>query len=270
MLLKTHPTPVMELSAQSPTATSTRLTPGGKPVPIQADHSTFHYYGLQRRTRIPWLALLVSVSLHAVGILGFNSRPAPKKVVVAREAPSEILMMPNLDEEEEKKPQELTDDAEITPPSVQVPMLADIPTMIETSAFTQLVDLTPPPTLDAAVSNVMSIPVNIQRGRPDTSKIKDLFNLADLDRPPQPIVQTPPVFPYELKAQVSEASVRLGFIVTSQGDVIMPYVVNSTHRGFERPAIEAVMKWKFKPGMRGGRKVNTRVEQPINFTVTTD
>ncbi|HVZ63826.1 MAG TPA: TonB family protein [Lacunisphaera sp.] len=239
-------------------------------MPIQSDNSTFHYFGVPRRTRIPWLALFVSVSLHALGILGFNSRPAPQKVVVAKDAPSEILMMPNLDEEEDQKPRELSEDEAITPPSVQVPMLADIPTMIETSAFTQLVDLTPPPALDAAVSNVMSIPVNIQRGRPDTSKIKDLFNLADLDRPPQPIVQTPPVFPYELKAQVTEASVRLGFIVTAQGDVILPYVVNSSHRGFERPAIEAVLKWKFKPGMRGGRKVNTRVEQPINFTVTTD
>jgi outer membrane biosynthesis protein TonB len=34
--------------------------------------------------------------------------------------------------------------------------------------------------------------------------------------------------------------------------------------------MDAVVKWKFKPGQRGGRKVNTRVEQPIDFKVTED
>jgi outer membrane biosynthesis protein TonB len=34
--------------------------------------------------------------------------------------------------------------------------------------------------------------------------------------------------------------------------------------------LEAVVKWKFKPGMRNGKKVNTRVEQPIDFKVTED
>jgi protein TonB len=150
-------------------------------------------------------------------------------------------------------------------------MLADIPTAVPTvSTFTQLMDVVPPLDPDALAKGIMSIPVNIQRGRPDSSKIKDLFNLSDLDRPPEPIVQTPPQFPYELRTLVTEASVRIGFIVTSKGDVVLPYVIASSHKEVERPALEAVLKWKFRPGVKNGRKVNTRVEQPINFSVTQD
>jgi protein TonB len=272
MLLNTHrPTPVLDVIPNNPTATLTRLSPAGKSA-VRNDYAghTFHYYGIPPPSRIPWVALVISAGLHAIAIMGFNGRAVAKKAVVIQDAPSEILMMPELDDPEEKKPVELNDDEPLSAPSVQVPTLADIPTLVPVNAFTQLVDLTPPLKADAMASAVIAIPVNIQRGRPDTSRIKDLFNIADLDRRPEPIVQTPPAFPFELKAQVTQAQVRLGFIVTSQGDVIMPYVVNSTHRGFERPALEAVMKWKFKPGMRGGRKVNTRVEQPIDFKVTED
>ena len=231
------------------------------------DEATFRYRGIPPRSRIPWLAIIASVGLHAVGLLAFNGRPGAKKHVVVEEAPSEIMMMPDLTEPDEEKPQELTDDEPMTAPTVQVPMLADVPSMVPVNAFTQLIDPTVPMRNEAAINSVIAIPVNIQRGRPDTSRIKDLFNIADLDRIPEPIVQTPPQFPYSLKEEAPVARVRLGFIVSSKGDVIMPYVISSTHRGFERPALEAVLKWKFKPGMRAGRKVNTRVEQPIDFKV---
>jgi periplasmic protein TonB len=273
MLLNTHrPTPVLDVIPNNPTANLIRLSSAGQGAARSANEmsSTFRYFGIPPRSRIPWVALLLSVGIHAVAILGFNGRAIVKKAAVVKDAPSEILMMPEIDDPEEKKPQELSDDEPIAAPAVQVPMLADIPTMVPVNSFTQLIDVTPPLKSDALAGAVIAIPVNIQRGRPDTSKIRDLFNISDLDRRPEPIVQTPPVFPYELKAQVTEARVRLGFIVTSQGDVIMPYVVSSTHRGFERPALDAVLKWKFKPGMRGGRKVNTRVEQPIDFKVTSD
>lgn len=38
-------------------------------------------------------------------------------------------------------------------------------------------------------------------------------------------------------------------------------------RGFERPALDGVVRWKFRPGMKLGRKVNTRVIQPIDFSI---
>lgn len=271
MLLNTRrPAPARAVIPGNPTGLISRLDPpGSAAVPPVPSGGSFNYFGIPPPARIPWLAILTSAGLHAVVILGFNGRVTVPKTIVVEDTSSQMLMMPVPDDPEDEKPKELSEDEPMTAPSVQVPMLADIPTIMPVdSSFTQLLDLTVPVRDDAAAKSVLAIPLNIQRGRPDTSGIRDLFNIADLDRKPEPIVQTPPVFPYALKAEVAEANVRLGFIVTSRGDVILPYVVSSTHHGFERPALEAVLKWKFRPGMKGGRKVNTRVEQPINFKIS--
>ena len=273
MLLKAHPpTGTEEVSKDNLPAPGDCSTPAGGDAACSATpDATFHYHGTPSQPKGFYaLAVLVSVALHAGLILGFNQHKVPKRAAVVKDEPSEMLMMPDLaKDDEEEKVNELNNDEPSTP-TVQVPMLQDVPLSVPVeSSFTQLIDPTVPTKIEGAGS-VMSIPLNIQRGRPDTSGIKDLFNIADLDRRPEPIVQTPPVFPYELKQSVSEARVRVGFIVTSKGDVIMPYIISSSHSGFERATMDAVVKWKFKPGQRGGRKVNTRVEQPIDFKVTED
>jgi periplasmic protein TonB len=272
MLLKAHHPPgAEEVSKAHLPAPSVRLTASGGAVVRSTSDATFRYHGTPTQPKGFYaVAVLVSIALHAGLLLGFNQHKMPKRAAVVKDEPTEMLMMPDLSkDEEEEKVNELNDD-EPTAPAVQVPMLQDVPLSVPVeSSFTQLIDPTIPTKIEGAGS-VMAIPTNIQRGRPDTTGIKDLFNIADLDRRPEPIVQTPPVFPYELKQSVSEARVRVGFIVTSKGDVIMPYIISSTHSGFERATMDAVVKWKFKPGQRGGRKVNTRVEQPIDFKVTDD
>lgn len=269
MLLKSHRfSAVPEVTRRNPT------TGAPRPAPPPADaaarearyEAIFRYHGIPATGRILWLmAALFSVGLHAALFLGFNQHKAVRKMAVVKEESVALLIMPDLHEEEEKKVVELSDD-EPAPPSVPVPMLQDVPLSLTESAFTQLIDPTVPMKLEGTGS-VLAIPLNIQRGRPDMSAIKDLFNIGDLDRRPEPIVQNPPVFPFELRQAISEARVRVGFIVTAKGDVIMPYIISSTHAGFERSTLDAVVKWKFKPGQKSGRKVNTRVEQPIDFTI---
>jgi periplasmic protein TonB len=272
MLTVTLPAPGNPTVAPRRTVITASLAPSAPaarpPAPFV---SHLHYYGIPPSPRIPWLAMLLSASIHVGLIYGFSHKSAPPKRVVVDDAPLAMLMMPDLKDDEEDKPKELNDDDPMEAPSVAVPMLADIPVLVPVdAAFTQLRDLTVPTKLEGAAKGVISIPLHIQRGAPDTSGIKDLFNIGDLDRRPEPIVQTPPVFPYELKKEVATARVQLGFIVTSKGDVIMAYVLSSTHRGFERAALEGVAKWKFKPGMRNGKKVNTRVQQAIDFVVQAD
>jgi periplasmic protein TonB len=43
--------------------------------------------------------------------------------------------------------------------------------------------------------------------------------------------------------------------------------VRSSHREFEIPAMQAVQKWKFKAGRKGGRAVNVRASQLIEFNL---
>ena len=56
-------------------------------------------------------------------------------------------------------------------------------------------------------------------------------------------------------------------VVTADGRVINVIAVDTTHHGFNDSAIKAVGKWKFKPGVKNGRKVNTRMAVPINFNI---
>jgi len=42
-------------------------------------------------------------------------------------------------------------------------------------------------------------------------------------------------------------------------------VVKSLGMGLDEKAIEAVEKWKFKPGMKGGQAVNVRATIEVNF-----
>ena len=61
-----------------------------------------------------------------------------------------------------------------------------------------------------------------------------------------------------------------GFIVTSDGEVKNPIVTKSSHPEFEAPALESVQQWKFDPGWKAGRAVNTRMSVPIVFTLNED
>jgi len=70
-----------------------------------------------------------------------------------------------------------------------------------------------------------------------------------------------------LKRNGTEGTVTVGFICDSDGNVHDAYVANSTNRGFDAPAVQAVSKWKFKPGTRGGKAVNTRMSVPIVFNL---
>jgi protein TonB len=63
-------------------------------------------------------------------------------------------------------------------------------------------------------------------------------------------------------------TVVVEFIINTEGDVIQSQIVRSSHREFEMPALQAVGKWKFKPGRKGGRVVNVRASQLLEFNAT--
>ena len=267
MLLNTHPQQRLGLIHVTgrPTAFHRAGSPDKpRPAPVL---SSFHYHGIAAPPRICWLAVLVSVGLHAGMLLGFNQHKPRPRVVVHEEKIEQIQMTEELKEPEEEMPRELSDSELVAAPSVNVPSLMDVPVLVPLdSTFVQQLDLTVPLKSDV-ISGLVAIPTNIRHGRPDASGIKNLFNISELDKAPEPVVQTPPAYPWELKREGIEAQVRVGFIVDSNGNVVLPYIVSSSHSGFERAALDAVVKWKFRPGIKTGRKVNTRVEQPMTFKV---
>lgn len=95
--------------------------------------------------------------------------------------------------------------------------------------------------------------------------IEEAFNLADIDQKPRAVYQGAPLYPSEMRGKKLEGVVTLIFVVDSDGKVLNPRVEKSSHSAFENPALNAVKKWKFEPGLRGGERVPCKMRVPIRF-----
>jgi protein TonB len=133
--------------------------------------------------------------------------------------------------------------------------------------FVQQLDLSSLVQPDLSKARLDRIPEHFIRGS-GKALAEAIFNLADLDRVPEPTLQARPIFPPSLKESVPDATVVVAFIVDARGSVVSATVVSSTHPGFESAAIAGVEKWRFRPGMKGGRKVGARMQVPIIFRVS--
>ncbi len=94
-----------------------------------------------------------------------------------------------------------------------------------------------------------------------------VYSLKEVEQAPVATSQQQAVYPKTLRTQRLEGSVDVGFTITSKGVVQDPYAVSSTNEAFEQAAIDAVKKWKFKPGMKDGKPVNTKVQITLTFSL---
>jgi protein TonB len=225
-------------------------------------------YDVRPRSRgLVALAMLVSVGVHLVLFFGF----APTKKKATPRAPEQLfairLQLPKLEELEEPEP-EPNDGGRSEEVSLSVPMQADVPQLVKPNDFVQQLDfssLLEKPDLSNAT--LLVIPENIRRGGKIDHGVGAIFNLADLDRAPEPVFQPSPVIPFPLRRDGISGEVRVQFVVSTEGRVLNAFVVETTDVRFNDAAISGVMKWKFKAGIRGGQKVNTRMAVPIVFTL---
>jgi periplasmic protein TonB len=95
----------------------------------------------------------------------------------------------------------------------------------------------------------------------------DVFDVSDLEKRPEPVSQTPPAYPPELKKARIEGVVTLVFVLGEDGRVEDPRVEHSSRPEFEKPALDAIRKWRFRPGMKDGQAVRTYIRQPIRFSL---
>lgn len=234
------------------------------PAPASPSQSVGNWrLGGMPKAQVPLLALAFSVVFHAGFLLAFNQHdlrvalpPKPKVVIV------EWTPLPDTPE----TPQPATSKDLKETPTVPVPQIPDKPGPIKVdTGFVQPVEPTRP-VIDFG-KKISVIPTNPGDGGPGSVPTGTPFNPSQLDRIPRAIAQPAPRFPGELQNQVSSAEVVVEFIVDSNGSVQGATIISSTHYGFERAALDGVRQWKFKPGMKDGRKVSTRLRQPIEFTL---
>lgn len=84
-------------------------------------------------------------------------------------------------------------------------------------------------------------------------------------KPPKPIKRREPEYPLSMSRAGLIGAVTVDFIIDTEGNVQNPYVFESNNPWFERPAIDAILGWKFSPGEQNGRLVKARARQLIKF-----
>jgi protein TonB len=215
-------------------------------------------------------AVLVSAGLHAALLLGIG--PPRKRVASAAPVDSEKIIrlaIPELKELEEPEPVPTEENAQPVDLSVIVPMQADVPGLPQPNDFVQQLNfasLLEKP--DFSNVKVYVIPEHMRSGTRLADQIGKIFNISDLDRVPEAILQPSPQFPFAMRREANTGTVMVEFIVDVNGVVLDPMVRDSTHHGFDEAALAGVSRWKFKPGFKAGRKVNTRMRVPIIFKYT--
>lgn len=83
-----------------------------------------------------------------------------------------------------------------------------------------------------------------------------------------PVVVIRPLYPREAAVAGIEGWVRVEFTITETGAVKDPTIVAADPpRVFNREALRAILKWKFKPRVVDGVAVERRATQVIDFTL---
>jgi protein TonB len=99
-----------------------------------------------------------------------------------------------------------------------------------------------------------------------------LGNFGSIDKTEEgdiiPIVVIRPMYPRDAAMQGLEGWVKVAFIITEVGTVKEPRVIDADPpRIFNREALRAILKWKFKPRVVDGVAVEREATQVIDFSL---
>jgi protein TonB len=97
---------------------------------------------------------------------------------------------------------------------------------------------------------------------------EDVFDVTELEKRPEAVSQVSPAYPAELRKARIEGVVTLIFVLDETGRVEEPRVETSSRPEFEKPALDAIRKWRFSPGMKEGQPVRTYIRLPMRFRVS--
>ena len=83
-----------------------------------------------------------------------------------------------------------------------------------------------------------------------------------------PLVRINPQYPRDAQMNMIEGYVKIEFTITKTGSVRDPRVIDSKPpRIFDREAIRAILRWKFKPRIVNGEAVARQATQKIEFNL---
>ncbi|WP_269530937.1 TonB family protein [Chitinimonas sp. BJYL2] len=88
-----------------------------------------------------------------------------------------------------------------------------------------------------------------------------------LDRPPELVRGTKPLYPVGRGLANEHGSARLTFTVNEQGQVVDAEAVSKQSPWFENHALIASRGWRFKPAERDGKAIPVRCRISLDFEI---
>jgi protein TonB len=82
---------------------------------------------------------------------------------------------------------------------------------------------------------------------------------------PVVLVKVEPEYSEDARKARYSGVVVLSAIIDKDGQPREIRVIRSLGMGLDEKAIEAVQKWRFRPGMKAGQVVNVRAQIEVNF-----
>ena len=79
------------------------------------------------------------------------------------------------------------------------------------------------------------------------------------------VFKVDPDYSEQARKAKQEGTVVLNLVVQRDGSVRIVYVVQSLGLGLDEMAIEAVQKWRFRPGMKSGEPVDVAAISEVAF-----
>ncbi len=92
-----------------------------------------------------------------------------------------------------------------------------------------------------------------------------VYSVGNGTTPPSVITKVDPEYSEEARKAKYSGSVMLSIVVNTDGKAEQISVVKSLGMGLDEKAIEAVQKWRFKPGTNKGVPVKVRAQIEVNF-----
>jgi TonB family protein len=94
---------------------------------------------------------------------------------------------------------------------------------------------------------------------------KSLYRIGGKVKPPSLVYKVEPVYTEAARRKKIEGTVVLQAVVQTDGKARNFQIVKSLESGLDQKAIEAVARWKFRPGMRDGNPVDVLAAFEVNF-----
>jgi protein TonB len=101
--------------------------------------------------------------------------------------------------------------------------------------------------------------------QPDAVGDLDIFDIADLDRPPRRTRTVPPVYPIDLRRARIQGEVTLILVIDQSGRAKVERIAESTNREFNQAAITAAEQCQWEPPMKNGQAVRARYSMRVPF-----